>query len=85
MGLSQYDPAAQGRRAWNAGKKVGIDHLAHMSTRQYARLVDEWVEAIGLRSLLPENLLPFFLVGRLPMHAAVVEGVIRVIKIQQLG
>ena len=27
-----------------------IDRSAHMSTRQYARLVDEWVGAIGLRS-----------------------------------
>lgn len=26
-----------------------IDHSAHLSTRQYARLVDEWVEAIDLR------------------------------------
>ena len=26
-----------------------IDHTKHMSTRQYARLVDEWVIAIGLR------------------------------------
>ena len=26
-----------------------IDHNHHMSTRQYARLVDEWVIAIGLR------------------------------------
>lgn len=26
-----------------------IDHAHHMSTRQYARLVDEWVAAIGLR------------------------------------
>ena len=26
-----------------------IDHHGHMSTRQYARLVDEWVTAIGLR------------------------------------
>ena len=26
-----------------------IDHSRHLSTRQYARLVDEWVEAIGLR------------------------------------
>ena len=25
-----------------------IDYLGHMSTRQYARLVDEWVTAIGL-------------------------------------
>lgn len=27
-----------------------VDHSAHMSTRQYARLVDEWVTAVGLRS-----------------------------------
>ncbi|MCM2505496.1 tyrosine-type recombinase/integrase [Aureimonas altamirensis] len=27
-----------------------VDHAHHMSTRQYARLVDEWVTAIGLRS-----------------------------------
>ena len=26
-----------------------VDHGNHMSTRQYARLVDEWVTAIGLR------------------------------------
>lgn len=26
-----------------------IDYARHMSTRQYARLVDEWVTAIGLR------------------------------------
>ena len=26
-----------------------IDHATHISTRQYARLVDEWVEGIGLR------------------------------------
>ncbi len=26
-----------------------VDHARHLSTRQYARLVDEWVEAIGLR------------------------------------
>ncbi len=25
-----------------------IDHSGHISTRQYARLVDEWVAAIGL-------------------------------------
>jgi site-specific recombinase XerC len=25
-----------------------VDHAAHLSTRQYARLVDEWVQAIGL-------------------------------------
>lgn len=28
-----------------------VDHALHMSTRQYARLVDEWVTAIGLRPL----------------------------------
>jgi integrase len=27
-----------------------VDHARHMSARQYARLVDEWVTAIGLRS-----------------------------------
>jgi len=26
-----------------------IDRLGHLSTRQYARLVDEWVTAVGLR------------------------------------
>ena len=26
-----------------------IDHSEHISTRQYARLVDEWVTAVGLR------------------------------------
>lgn len=26
-----------------------VDHTSHMSTRQYARLVDEWVTASGLR------------------------------------
>ena len=26
-----------------------IDHADHLSTRQYARLVDEWVTAVGLR------------------------------------
>lgn len=26
-----------------------MDHASHMSTRQYPRLVDEWVTAIGLR------------------------------------
>lgn len=25
-----------------------IDHLGHLSTRQYARLVDEWVSTVGL-------------------------------------
>ena len=27
-----------------------IDHAKHLSTRQYARLVDEWVTGIGLRA-----------------------------------
>jgi hypothetical protein len=26
-----------------------VDHADHLSARQYARLVDEWVTAIGLR------------------------------------
>ncbi len=26
-----------------------VDHADHLSTRQYARLVEEWVTAIGLR------------------------------------
>ncbi len=26
-----------------------VDHAGHLSTRQYARLVDEWIDAIGLR------------------------------------
>ena len=26
-----------------------VEHSDHLSTRQYARLVDEWVKAIGLR------------------------------------
>jgi integrase len=26
-----------------------VDHADHLSTRQYARLVNEWVTAIGLR------------------------------------
>jgi integrase len=26
-----------------------VDHAGHLSTRQYARLVDEWVTAVGLR------------------------------------
>lgn len=26
-----------------------VDHSGHLSTRQYARLVDEWVDAVGLR------------------------------------
>jgi site-specific recombinase XerC len=25
-----------------------VDYLGHLSTRQYARLVDEWVTAVGL-------------------------------------
>lgn len=28
-----------------------IDHTDHLSTRQYARLVDEWVTGIGLRAV----------------------------------
>ncbi|MBW3097145.1 tyrosine-type recombinase/integrase [Pseudohoeflea coraliihabitans] len=41
------------RRGGSAGDYAfpsRIDHTRHMSTRQYARLVDEWVTAIDLRS-----------------------------------
>ncbi len=41
------------RRAGSVGDYAfpsRVDHDHHMSTRQYARLVDEWVTAIGLRS-----------------------------------
>ena len=27
-----------------------VDYLGHLSTRQYARLVDEWVSTVGLNS-----------------------------------
>jgi integrase len=32
-----------------------IDHTDHISTRQYARLVDEWVTGIGLRAGHPQS------------------------------
>ncbi|ACK50255.1 integrase family protein [Methylocella silvestris BL2] len=35
-----------------------VDHTDHISTRQYARLVDEWVTGIGLR---PEDYGPYSL------------------------
>ena len=41
------------RRGGSAGEYVfpsRVDYLGHLSTRQYARLVDEWVTAIGLDS-----------------------------------
>lgn len=28
---------------------IRVDHNGHINTRQYARLVDEWMEAVGLR------------------------------------
>jgi site-specific recombinase XerC len=38
---------------WWSGRRLRlpsrVDHVDHLSTRQYARLVDEWVTAIGLR------------------------------------
>ena len=40
-----------------------IDHADHISTRQYARLVDEWVTAIGLRrEILCTRVRPLLLV-----------------------
>jgi integrase len=29
---------------------IRVNRLGHLGTRQYARLVDEWVDAVGLRS-----------------------------------
>ena len=29
---------------------IRVNHTRHLSTRQYARLVDKWVEGIGLRT-----------------------------------
>jgi integrase len=52
------EPARSSILAWlerrggsleNFGFPSRIDHSEHLSTRQYARLVDEWVGAIGLR------------------------------------
>jgi len=41
---------------WNGGAELKdyvfpsrVDHADHLSTRQYARLVDEWVSGVGLR------------------------------------
>lgn len=39
------------RRGWNVDNFVfpsRVDYLGHMSTRQYARLIDEWVTMVGL-------------------------------------
>lgn len=39
------------RRGWNVDNFVfpsRVDYLGHMSTRQYARLIDEWVTTVGL-------------------------------------
>lgn len=41
-------PERRGRTIDDYAFPSRIDHAAHMSTRQYARLVDEWVSAIGL-------------------------------------
>jgi site-specific recombinase XerD len=52
MGHSEHDPGAKDLRPWNAGRKIGAKRALkpqHISTRQYARLVDEWVTGIGLR------------------------------------
>lgn len=49
-----------------------IDYLGHLNTRQYARLVDEWVATMGLdiwSTLIPalgiEPILNFVLMDRL--------------------
>ena len=53
------DPARASMLAWleRRGGTVAdyvfpsrVDHTRHISTRQYARLVDEWVLGIGLRA-----------------------------------
>jgi site-specific recombinase XerC len=52
------EPARSSLLAWLERRNGGlddytfpsrVDHKAHLSTRQYARLVDEWVTGIGLR------------------------------------
>jgi integrase len=52
------EPARTSLRAWLECRGGALDdyafpsradHAAHISTRQYARLVDEWVTGIGLR------------------------------------
>jgi integrase len=52
------DPAQASLNAWleRRGEAVGdyvspsrVDHTRPISTRQYARLVEEWVDGIGLR------------------------------------
>lgn len=39
----------RGGTAYDYAFPSRVDHTGHLSTRQYARLVDEWVEAVGLR------------------------------------
>ncbi|WP_281438332.1 tyrosine-type recombinase/integrase [Rhizobium sp. 007] len=42
--------SAEGELKWVLHNTIlRVDHTDHLSTRQYARLVDEWVTAIGLR------------------------------------
>ena len=58
MQFELLEPARAGILAW-LERRAGtlddfafpsrVDRTAHMSTRQYARLVDEWVTGIGLR------------------------------------
>ena len=52
------EPARASILAWLERRKGSLEHFAfpsridrsgHLSTRQYARLVDEWVSGIGLR------------------------------------
>lgn len=38
----------RGGTAYDYAFPSRVDHTGHLSTRQYARLVDEWVEAVGL-------------------------------------
>lgn len=75
----QFEVTEQTRRslqAWVAGKKLGATDLLfpsrqkrdrHLTTRQYGRLVDQWVELSisSQRSRAPEIRKPCFL-GRVP-------------------
>ena len=58
MQLELLDPARSSILAWmerwggtldDFAFPSRIDHVRHMSTRQYARLIDEWVTGTGLR------------------------------------
>jgi site-specific recombinase XerC len=49
--VAVYSPGSNVEEALSTTtpSRAGFDHADHISTRQYARLVDEWVTGIGLR------------------------------------